>query len=106
MSSEPPPPSLCRAASMLTGALAVVLPPAPVHTSVNVDAVVSGPLASLPFVAFVPVHAPDAVQVVAFWLDHVRLVAAPDDTVVGVAVRLTTGSGGAVATASEYVPAF
>ena len=53
----------------------------------------SGPVDWVPLVAFAPVHAPEAVQLVALVLDHVRVEALPAVTVVGLAVRATVGAG-------------
>jgi hypothetical protein len=49
----------------------VALPPAPSQTSEYVDVAASGPVDCDPEVAFVPDHAPDAVQLVAFADCHV-----------------------------------
>ena len=53
----------------------------------------SGPVDSVPLVAFAPVHAPEAVQLVALVLDHVRVEALPALMVVGAAVKETVGAG-------------
>ncbi len=45
-----------------------------------------------PLTALVPDHAPDAVQLVAFAADHVSIEAAPEFTVLGLALKVTTGA--------------
>jgi hypothetical protein len=69
----------------------VIEPPDPVHVSVYA-AVDVGVLVDVPDVAFVPVHAPDAVQLVAFVDDHVSLVVPPDATDVGDAENVSVGA--------------
>lgn len=68
-----------------------VLPPGPVHWSVNVLAVLRVGLCSLPEAAFVPLHAPEAVQPVAFDEVHDSVVRPPEATVVGLAVSVIVG---------------
>ena len=46
-----------------------------------------------PDVAFVPVHPPDAVQLVALVELHVNVDALPDATLLGDAVKVTVGAG-------------
>ena len=56
---------------------------------------VSAPVVTfVPEVPFVPDHAPLAVQVVALVVDHVRALALPEITVVGLAVSVIVGCGG------------
>lgn len=81
------------------------LPPGPVQFRVNVLSAASAELVSVPEVALVPVHAPDAAQDVALVADQVNDVVAPLATETGVAVNVTTGAGGAGATNKPYVPA-
>jgi hypothetical protein len=69
----------------------IVLPPVPVHTSVNVLVVVRAPVDWLPFIALVPDQAPEAVQVVAFVEDQVSVADPPEVIVVGLAERVTVG---------------
>src|SRR5262245_54816310 len=88
----PPPPPVT-----VTFAVCCPVPPAPVQLSVNAVFALSAALVSVPDVAFAPLHPPDAVQVVAFVLDHVSIVVPPLATVVGLAVRVTVtvpGTGG------------
>lgn len=51
-----------------------------------------------PLSAFVPDQAPEATQAVAFFVDQVRVEAAPELTVLGLAVRVTTGASAATVT--------
>jgi len=53
--------------------------------------VVSAPVDCEPETAFAPLHASDAVQLVAFVDDHVSVEAAPYATEVGLAERVTVG---------------
>ena len=59
--------------------------------------VLSGPVDWVPLVAFAPVQAPEAVQLVALVLDHVRVEALPAVTVVGLGVMDTVGAFGVLA---------
>ncbi len=71
----------------------VAVPPGPVQASVNVLLLVRAPVETLlPEVACVPDQAPLAVQLVAFVDDHVRALAAPVATVVGLALIETVGA--------------
>jgi hypothetical protein len=70
-------------------------PPAAEHVNVKVDVVVRPGRASLPLSAFVPLHAPDALQVTAFVEVQVSVVLPPLATVVGFALSVTAGDGGA-----------
>jgi hypothetical protein len=73
----------------------LAVPPAPVQVSVKVVFVDSALLVAVPLVAFEPDQPPDAVHDVAFVLLHESCVVPPLATFVGVAVRLTVGTGGA-----------
>lgn len=53
----------------------------------------SVPVLSLPLVVRLPLQAPEAVQEVAFVLDHVKVLALPLTTEVGAAVSVTVGAG-------------
>lgn len=68
-------------------------PPDPVHVSVNDEAAVIGALVSLPEVGLFPVHAPDAVQVVALVADHESCVELWLATAAGVAANVSVGEG-------------
>jgi hypothetical protein len=77
-----------------TAALAEPVPPVPVQERVNVEFADSGPTLCVPFVAFDPDHAPDAVQLVALVADQVSFDDAPAATDVGFALNVTTGAPG------------
>ena len=77
---------------MATDDCPVVLP-APVHVKVNVLFVVSAPLLTLPLVARIPDHAPDAVHEVASVELQVNVTALPLEIDVEFAERLTVGVG-------------
>ena len=80
-------------ATIVTVALCVAVPPAPVHASVNVVLAVMLVIACEPDVAFVPVHPPLAVQEVALVEDQARVVEPPLVTDVGKAEKVTVGAG-------------
>jgi hypothetical protein len=69
------------------------LPPAPLHVNVKVDVAVSAPVDCVPVVSLAPVHAPEAVQVVALVDAQVNVDALPDTTAVGFAVNVSVGCG-------------
>jgi len=73
-------------------------PPAPVQVSVYVPVEVRLVSTCVPLVAFVPVHAPLAVQDVVLALLHVSVEEPPDATLDGVAEIVTVGSAGGVVT--------
>lgn len=78
-------------------ALAVTLPPVPVHVSVNVLGPVEvGETLSVPLVALASIQAPLAVQEVAFVADHVSVVECPTVMTFGLAVIEMKGGGGTV----------
>ena len=66
----------------------------------------SAPVEAEPLTVLLPVHAPEAVQEVAFVELHVSVELPPLLTVMGLAVRLTVGAGGLIATvtACDAVP--
>jgi hypothetical protein len=72
--------------------LFVTFPPAPVQVSAYV-LVVCGEVENVPLVAFVPAHAPLAVQSVAFVVLHVSTVLCPAVIVVGFPVNMSVGVG-------------
>jgi hypothetical protein len=45
-----------------------------------------------PLIALAPDHAPEAVQLVAFCVAHVSIEVAPELTVLGLALKVTTGA--------------
>jgi hypothetical protein len=59
------------------------------------------PVAAEPLGALLPLHAPDAVQVVAFVDDQPRLLPLPLITVLGLAVSVTVGIGGLTETVAD-----
>jgi hypothetical protein len=63
-----------------------------VQLSVYVRFVDSAPVEAVPDVALLPVHAPLAVQLVAFVDDHVSVLALPLATPVGLALSVTVGA--------------
>lgn len=69
------------------------LPPAPVQDKVYVELAVSAPVDWDPLVAFGPDHPPEAVQAVALVADQVRLLLPLFATLLGLAVKLTVGTG-------------
>ena len=70
----------------------LVVPPLPVHDNVNVVFAVSAEVAWLPLVAFEPLQPPEAVQLVALLVDHVRVDDPPLTTEAGLAVSVTVGA--------------
>jgi hypothetical protein len=72
------------------------VPPAPVQLSVNVLSVVSELLGAVPDVALLPLHAPLAVQLVAFVDDHVSVLSLPLTKLLGLALSVTVGNGSTV----------
>ena len=76
----------------------VVVPPRPVQARVNVEADERLPVLAVPLSAFPPAHAPEATQVVAPWLDQVRLALLPEATWDTSDVRVNVGAAGGVPT--------
>jgi hypothetical protein len=72
----------------------LALPPAPLQVKLNVPVDVSGPVLCVPVVAFAPDHAPEAVQVLAFVDDQLKVASSPALTEAGFALRETVGAGG------------
>jgi hypothetical protein len=68
------------------------VPPGPAQLSVYVPLAVSAPVETVPEVAFVPDHAPLAVQLVVLADDQVRVLVPPVTTVVGFALTETVGA--------------
>ncbi|HZN82413.1 MAG TPA: hypothetical protein VFC01_22445, partial [Mycobacterium sp.] len=79
---------------MVTVALAVPEPPAPLHSSVNVVAALIGPVVSDPDGDLTPLQPSDAWQVSASVLDQVSVDVPPTTTFVGSAWSCTVGAGG------------
>ena len=74
------------------------VPPAPVQTSVKVLVTVIDCVVWLPDVGLDPLHAPEAVQDVAFVDDQDNPLVAPEATEAGFALRVTVGAGVALVT--------
>ena len=55
-----------------------------------------------PLVASVPLHAPEAVQEVAWVEDQVRVELPPLEMVLGLALRLTVGAGVVTVTVADW----
>ena len=70
----------------------LVVPPPPVHVNVNVVFAFSAGVAWLPFVAFVPLQPPEAVQLDALLVVHVKVDDSPLTTEAGLAVSVTDGA--------------
>lgn len=84
----------------VTVAVWVTVPPLPAHASVKLELVVSAPVLWVPEVPLAPLHAPDAEQLVAFVVLHVRFDEVPDGTFVGDAVRVSVGGTAVTVTAA------
>jgi len=69
--------------------VAGVVPLAPLQVSVKVVVVLSGPVLALPLVGSLPDHPPEAVQLVAFTDDQLRVEGEPPLTVAGLAEKLS-----------------
>ena len=67
----------------VTDVVALLMPPAPAHDSVKLAVAVRAPVDLLPFVATVPLQAPEAVHDVAFVEVQLMVEAAPDVIVGG-----------------------
>lgn len=67
-------------------------PPAPVHTSVNVEVALKFVTCSLPDAAFDPLQSPLALHPVALLLDHVRVVEPPVSTDACDALNVAAGA--------------
>ena len=87
----------------VTVTLRVIAPPAPVQLKSNVLVFASAPVDALAIVAFVPDHAPEAVQDVALVEDQVSVAAFPTNTLVGLALKVSVGSGRTVTITFEEV---
>ena len=85
----------------VTEAVCATAPPPPAHANVKLELAVSAPVLWVPEVPFAPLQAPDAEQLVAFVVPHVRFDEAPDCTLAGDAVSVSVG--GAVVTVTAAV---
>jgi hypothetical protein len=79
--------------AIVTRAECVADPAVPVQVNVNVALLVKDPVLCEPDVAFVPDHAPEAVQAVAFVDVQVSVDEEPEDRELGFAVNWTVGAG-------------
>lgn len=71
----------------------VTAPPAPVHVSEKLAFELSAPVDSEPVVGLDPLHAPDALQVVALVAVQLNVAAVPLCTVPGLAANANVGAG-------------
>jgi hypothetical protein len=71
------------------------VPPGPVQERTKLLSVVNEETTSDPDRLLLPLQSPDAVQLVASELDQLKVVDPPEDTLVGDAVKLTTGTAAA-----------
>jgi hypothetical protein len=78
----------------VTVALWAAAPPAPVQASAKTLVAFSAPVEAEPESAFVPLHAPEAAQSVAFVLLHVSVELSPGAMLVGLAENCSVGGGG------------
>jgi hypothetical protein len=79
----------------------VAEPPGPVQVSSYSVVLVSAPLDQVPLSGTVPLHPPDAVQLVAFAAFHVKVELPPLATVVGEAVKVTAALGTVTSTLTD-----
>jgi hypothetical protein len=77
--------------------------PAPVQVKVNVAFAVSEPEDCEPLKALLPDHEPEAEHAVAFLVDQVTVEAAPELTVLGLALSVTTGGNPETVTVADCV---
>jgi len=92
------------AAVTVTVVFTVRLPPAPVHIREYVVFAVNVPVDCVPDVAFAPVQPFEAVQLVAFVEDQVKVELEPEVTEVGFAVSVTVGIGAVAETSTVTAP--
>jgi hypothetical protein len=76
-------------------------PPAPVHVSVYLVALVNAEVAWEPFIAMLPLHPPEAAHAVAFVEDQDSIEVAPLATVLGLALSVTAGAGAVTVTVAD-----
>jgi hypothetical protein len=72
-----------------------------VQVSENVPELVNAPVDCVPLVAFVPSHAPDAVQLIALVDDQVSAELVPLAMVCGLAEIVTVGAGAFTVTVAD-----
>ena len=83
----------------VTFAVRVTVPPLPAHANVKLELAVSAPVLWVPEVPFAPLQAPDAEQLVAFVVLHVRFDEVPVCTLTGDAVSVSVGGAAVTVTA-------
>jgi hypothetical protein len=90
----------------LTVTLALEVPPGPVQDSEYDVAADTGPVLCVPLMLMPPLHAPDAVQLVALLEVHSKVAALPAATDTGETDNVTTGRGRieTVALAGDEIP--
>ena len=95
--------SVTVGAAALTETIAdcVALPLPPVHVRVYVALAESTPVDCEPLGALLPLHAPDAVQAVAFVADQVSVELVPLATELGAALIETVGAGALTVTVAD-----
>lgn len=84
----------------VTAPVCETLPPVPAQASVKLEFAVSAPVLCVPDVPRAPVHAPDAVQLVALVVLQVSCDEAPDCTLVGEALNVNVGAAADTVTAA------
>jgi len=84
-----------------TVALCAAEPPAPVHVSVYLVVAVSAAVLCEPLAASEPLQPPEAAHEVAFVEDQVKVEAAPLATVLGLAPKVTVGTGVVTVTVAD-----
>jgi hypothetical protein len=89
------------AALTVTVALCEAEPPLPLHVKVNLVVALRPAVVCEPRVPSLPLQPPDAVQEVALPADQDSVEVAPLATVLGLAVKLTTGAGALTVTVAD-----
>ena len=84
----------------VTTAARVTVPPVPAHANVKLELAARAPVLCVPEVPLAPLQSPDAEQLVAFVVLHVRFDELPDCTLAGDAVRVSVGGAAVTATAA------
>ena len=98
---------LALSVTMGAGAATVTLadwaaePPVPLQFNVYLVVAVTAPVLREPLVDSLPLQPPEAVQEVAWVVDHVRVALAPFATVLGLALKAMVGAGGVTDTVTD-----
>ena len=79
----------------------VAVPPKPTQVRVKVEFALIGPVDCEPLGFRLPDHAPDAEQLLAFWLLQVSVAEPAEATVLGLASRVTTGAEAVTVTVAD-----